>query len=115
MLTKRKTARMGVRQPTHIRSSGHLKFVRSFVCCAFGRAGHDCQGHAIEAHHIHGGTDGGIGIKPSDSFAVPACRLFHQEIHDKGEEAAARKYGIDFLSMAAKLWSASPHRRKAEE
>lgn len=115
MLTKRKRPKMGLRQQSHIRSPGHLKFVRSFVCCAFGRAGHDCQGHATEAHHVHGGTDGGTGIKPSDSFAIPACRLFHQEIHDHGEGAAAQKYGVDFLAIAAKLWRLSPHRRKLEE
>jgi len=113
MLQRKKPLKMGMRKNPRIRSAGHLQFVRGFVCAAFGKAGHECEGKT-EAHHTRSGTDGAMGEKPSDKWAIPACRLLHQEIHDKGEETTERKYGIVFKAIAEQLWRVSPHRGKAE-
>lgn len=113
MLKRRKPLRSGIRQNPRIRSAGHLQFVRGFVCSAFGHAGHECEGK-IEAHHCRKGTDGAIGEKPGDEWAIPACRSLHQEIHDQGEERTERKYGINLKAIAEQLWRVSPHRKKLE-
>lgn len=109
IIKKRKAAKMGVREETKVRSPAHLKHVRSFVCCAFGRSGHECGGR-MECHHVHENTDGGIGTKPSDEFTVPLCATHHRLLHDHGETAFQAKYGVDLLAIAARLWRTSPAR-----
>lgn len=109
ILKKRKAAKMGVREETKVRSHRHLTHVRSFVCCAFGRSGHECDGR-MEAHHVREETDGGVGMKPSDEFTVPLCSVAHMELHSKGEATFQAKYGVDLLAIAARLWRTSPAR-----
>jgi len=45
----------------------HLAFVRQLPCVACGKA---APSHAT---HVRTGTDGGVGIKPGDHYAVPLC------------------------------------------
>lgn len=110
---RKKPARMGIRQPEQIRSASHLKFVRGFVCIAFGHGNHVCDGKT-EAHHVRTGTNGGTGMKPGDDFTIPLCTAAHRELHDGGETSFAILHGLDLLAHAARLWRISPHRAKAE-
>ncbi len=59
------------------------------------------------AHHIRKGTDGGMGLKPSDMYAVPICNTCHREIHMKGEVSFYKKHGYeveDIITKAKKTW-----------
>lgn len=60
-----------------------------------------------EAHHIRKGTDGGMGKKPSDCWAIPVCVICHGLIHTKGEITYYAKHGYtveDVKMVATKLW-----------
>lgn len=61
-----------------IRSAKHLAFIRTLPCIRTGRLG-------VDAAHIRKGTDGGIGIKPSDCWVVPLCSEQHRRQHQIGE------------------------------
>ena len=96
--------KMGVREPDRIVCPGHLKWVRGHECVfKFGM----CEGK-IEAAHVRMGTDGGMGMKPSDCYAVPLCERHHRRQHQIGEESFWR--GVDPIKIAADLWRLSPHR-----
>ena len=47
----------------------------------------------------------GLGLKASDEFTVPLCRVHHRQAHHAGDE---RKWwesaGIDPVTMARSLW-----------
>ncbi|MGQ7247577.1 DUF968 domain-containing protein [Halomonas sp. V046] len=63
---------------TRWRSPAYLAFVRSLPCCA-------CGGRATDAHHViglHWGLSG-MGTTAPDSFAMPACRECHRDIHTR--------------------------------
>jgi len=74
------------RRPAHAandeqwRSDPYLVWVRSLPCCNCGARGGD-------AHHVIGLRWGlsGMGMTAPDSFAMPACRACHQEIHRSPE------------------------------
>jgi hypothetical protein len=89
------------RQP-RIRSARHMAFVGSLACCV-------CRRHEPQVHHLTCGPEGKArGLKASDSFTVPLCRLHHDELHARGDERAwwlAR--GIDPLALAARIWALS--------
>ena len=112
-LKRRKRPKMGLRKEIRVRSVSHLRWVRGFLCLIAGNGFHVCFGKP-EAHHVRRGTDGALGIKPSDSFTVPVCSTAHREIHDKGEERFGKEYDINLLGEANKLWRMSPHRFKWE-
>lgn len=116
-----KRPKMGLRESSVIRCPGHLKWVRGHECCITGRlqripergpwdpsSAHTCEGH-IEAMHVRTGTDGGIGMKPSDCWAIPGCSKAHREQHQIGEHSFERLYGIDMKLIAEQLWRVSPH------
>lgn len=122
MLRKRKRPRMGVRNPSQLRSLEHLRFVRSHECAIGGRIGrwkniegwqivarHVCRG-PIQAAHIRMDSDGGAGCKPSDSLTIPLCVEAHVEQGQIGEGAFEKRYGIDTHKIAAELWKRSPAR-----
>ncbi len=46
------------------RSPAHRTWVRGHACCACGTT------TAIECAHVREGTDGGIGMKPSDRWTI---------------------------------------------
>jgi len=64
-----------------IRSEAHKAFIRSLPCAA--RNEH-CGG-PIEAAHVRMGSDGGTGLKPSDSYVVPLCNKHHAAQHKTSE------------------------------
>ena len=79
----------------------HLAFVRQLPCVTCGRAA------PSEAAHVRAGTDGGVGLKPSDRYAVPLCTACHAKQHRIGEVSFWSALRIDPLSVAARLWTVS--------
>ena len=63
----------------------HLDFVRSQPCCICG------EDTTVEAAHIrtgsipHGKRSTGMQEKPSDKWAVPLCKVHHDQQHSMNE------------------------------
>lgn len=90
------------RKPNPRRAAQHLAFVRSLgICLACGARG------PVEAMHVRGKTDGGMGLKPSDKFSVPGDHACHMEQHAMGEVAFWGGVGIDPLNVSLRLWTVS--------
>src|SRR6516162_12056 len=79
----------------------HLAFVRQLPCVACGKAA------PSEAAHVRTGTDGGVGMKPGDRYAVPLCDACHAKQHRIGELTFWSALRIDPLNVALRLWSVS--------
>src|ERR1700751_1152057 len=79
----------------------HLAFVRLLPCVACGKAA------PTEAAHVRTGTDGGVGMKPGDRYAVPLCTACHANQHRIGELTFWSALRIDALNVAARLWTVS--------
>src|SRR5215468_7084923 len=79
----------------------HLAFVRQLPCVACGGAA------PSEAAHVRTGTDGGVGVKPGDRYAVPLCASCHVRQHRIGELAFWSALRIDPLNVALRLWTVS--------
>ena len=86
------------------KSQSHCTFLRKFACCV-------CDSiTAIEVSHIRLGTDGGLGRKPSDFYAIPLCKECHSRLHQRGEATFYRENNIDALTLAEEFCKASPKR-----
>lgn len=109
---RRKRESLGVKEPTMVRSPGHLAWVRGHECAIANRST-TCTGK-IEAAHCRTGTDGGTSMKPSDCWSIPLCSWHHRYQHEIGEPAFQRMYSINMKELAAELWRRSPHRLKHE-
>lgn len=110
---RRKPERMGVRASAQLRSPSHLRWVRGHFCAIAGKNGHICEGR-IEAAHVRTGTDGGMGVKPSDNWSIPLCSAAHIPIqHQVGEAEFERRYGLNMKQIAQALWAKSPHRPRS--
>lgn len=96
-----------------IRCPAHLAWVRGFECCAKVYWS-SCAG-PIEAAHVRTGTDGGMGMKPSDNWAISLCRAHHRLQHSIGEANFEREYGIDMKALAQEFAARSPALRKARQ
>lgn len=90
------------------RSPAHRAWVRGFACSACGRT------DAIECAHVRVGTDGGMGIKPSDRWCISLCKDCHNQQHMQGEETFQKAHGINMKRLAEEFFKASPHRHKLE-
>jgi hypothetical protein len=88
-------------KPNLRRRVQHLAFVRQLSCVACGKAA------PSEAAHVRTGTDGGIGVKPADRYAVPLCTACHAKQHRIGELSFWSALRIDPLSVALRLWTVS--------
>ncbi len=110
MLKRRKREPMGVKEPTVIRSAGHLQWVRGHECAA---QNVHCSGN-IEAAHTRSGTDGGTSMKPGDNWAIPLCHEHHRFQHQIGEAKFEAVFLINMKQIASELWRGSPHRLKLE-
>lgn len=108
LLRRRKSAKMGTRPETG-RCASHLKFVRGFACLCLVHG--DCSGK-IEAHHVRGDGNAGMGMKPDDAWAVPLCAHHHQLGHAIGWQTFQQRYSIDLAKWAEKIARVSPHLRK---
>jgi hypothetical protein len=111
MIPKRKKSQpLGLRQTPQIRSDAHLRWIRGFECSAIASGG--CGGKT-EAAHCRTGTDGGMGVKPSDRYCIPLCADHHRRQHQVGESAFEAEHKISMRKIADALWAKSPHRLKA--
>lgn len=88
-----------------VRSPAHRAWVRKHACCVPG-----CKGVPIEAAHVRSGTDGGMGLKPSDIWVISLCRDHHSRQHQVGEAAFERETGIDMKAYAREFAAKSPKR-----
>lgn len=88
------------------RSPAHRAWVRSHSCCVCGSE------TAIECAHVRNGTDGGVGIKPSDKWCISLCRDCHSLQHQIGEVGFEMESGIDMKALAEEFYRKSPHRPK---
>ena len=85
--------------PRRVRSKEHLRAVAKEPCLVCGR-------RPSQAHHLKYLQPRGLGLKPSDEFAVPLCRLHHRSLHDAGdEEAWWRQQKVDPVPEAERLWN----------
>jgi hypothetical protein len=91
------------------RSPAHRAWIRGFACSACGSS------TAIECAHVRDGTDGGMGIKPSDRWTVSLCRDCHSRQHQIGEASFEKERGINLKALAEAFFKASPHRQKLEQ
>ena len=90
--------------PRRIRNKEHLRAVAKQPCLVCGR-------RPSQAHHLKYLQPRGLGLKPSDEFAVPLCRLHHRALHEAGdEEAWWRQQKVDPVPEAERLWSGRPPR-----
>jgi hypothetical protein len=60
-----------------------------------------------EPAHVRTETDGGVGSKPGDRYAVPLCSTCHAKQHRAGEFTFWSALRIDPLSVALRLWTVS--------
>ena len=96
------------KRETRFRSQKHLRHVRSFACCV-------CDSdEQPEAAHVRLGSDGGMGMKPSDYYCVPLCRLHHGIQHHVGEKTFWEAAGKDPLAIIEELIRTSPARKEIE-
>jgi hypothetical protein len=107
---RRKPTKMNCNSAPQVRSAGHLKWIRGHECSVAG--GITTCGGRIEAAHVRTGTDGALGMKPSDCWAIPLCSIHHAGQHRVGEKAFERAHSIDMRKIAQALWSKSPHAKK---
>jgi hypothetical protein len=89
---------IAISKPVRERDRDHLRFVASQPCLVCGRTPSD-------AHHVKFAEQRAMGRKVSDRHTVPICRLHHRELHRRGDERAWwRRYGIEPLGIASRLW-----------
>jgi hypothetical protein len=113
MIPKRRKAQpMGLREETVIRSKGHLQWLRGCECSV---PSCEYKISRVEAAHVRIGTDGSMGKKPGDNWAIPLCYFHHRKQHTMGEASFEEKYGIRMKKIAEALWQKSPHRKKFTE
>ena len=98
----------GRRKPSLRRREEHLSFVRQLPCVACGKRG------ITQAAHVRAGTDGGVGLKPNDRYAVPLCLACHRLQHQVGELTFWSALRIDPLNIALRLWTDSGHLEEGE-
>jgi hypothetical protein len=85
-------------RPRRIRDKAHLRRIAQQPCLVCGRL-------PAHAHHLKFLEPRGLGLKPSDAFAVPLCRLHHRALHDQGDEQSWwQQHKIDPVSEAQRLW-----------
>jgi hypothetical protein len=85
-------------EPRRLRDKTHLKFVASQPCLICGR-------NPADAHHLRFTQPRAMGLKVSDEFTVPLCRIHHRDVHSFGDEVAWwERRAIDPLATSRMLW-----------
>jgi hypothetical protein len=88
-------------EPRRLRDKAHLKFVASQPCLICGRS-------PADAHHLKFTQPRAMGLKVSDEFTVPLCRVHHRDVHSVGDEIAWwERRTIDPLATSRALWSST--------
>ena len=85
----------------------HRAWVRRHHC---GVAG--CLAITIECAHVRSGTDGGVGLKPSDRWTVSLCSMHHAEQHRIGERQFEARHSLNLRELATSFALQSPHRQR---
>jgi hypothetical protein len=87
-----------ISEPRRLRDKIHLKFVASQPCLICGRS-------PADAHHLKFTQPRAMGLKVSDEFTVPLCRVHHRDLHSVGDEVAWwERRAIDPLATSRMLW-----------
>jgi hypothetical protein len=96
--------------PRRLRDKNHLRFVAAQPCLVCGR-------QPCDAHHLRFAQSRGLGLKVSDEFTVPLCRVHHRELHQSGKEVGWwARTGIEPIDIAQRLWTATrPNHSDAAE
>ena len=85
-------------EPKRLRDKAHLGFVASQPCLVCGRQPSD-------PHHLRFAQPRAIGLKVSDEFTVPLCRIHHRQLHQAGNEVAWwGNFNLKPLEVAKGLW-----------
>jgi ERF superfamily len=85
-------------EPRRLRNKAHLKFVASQPCLVCGRS-------PADAHHLRFTQPRAMGLKVSDEFTVPLCRVHHRDVHSHADEVAWwQRRAIDPLVTSRALW-----------
>ena len=85
-------------KPRRLRDKHHRQFVSAQPCLVCGRQPSD-------AHHLRFTQPRALGLKVSDEFTVPLCRMHHREVHRTVREAQWwKRLRIDPLITAETLW-----------
>jgi hypothetical protein len=81
------------------RDKDHRAFVATRPCLLCGR-------HPTDAHHLRFAQPRALGLKVSDEFTVPLCRIHHRKLHLRADEPAWwQEQKIDPLEAAQRLWT----------
>jgi hypothetical protein len=95
-------------KPRRLRDKRHRQFVSAQPCAVCGRQPSD-------AHHLRFTQPKALGLKVSDEFTVPLCRMHHREVHRTVQELAWwERLGIDPMIIADTLWLQSHPRRVSD-
>jgi hypothetical protein len=87
-----------ISEPRRHRDKIHLKFVASQPCLICGRS-------PADAHHLKFTQPRAMGLKVSDEFTVPFCRIHHRDPHSVGDEVAWwERRSIDPIATSRMLW-----------
>lgn len=85
-------------EPRRYRNKAHLRLVAHQACLLCGRKPSD-------PHHLRFMQPRALGLKVSDEFTVPLCRLHHRALHSVGNERQWwASVGIDPAPAALRLW-----------
>jgi hypothetical protein len=96
--TKIDKSKLTFGEPRRLRNKAHLKFVASQPCLVCGRS-------PADAHHLRFTQPRAMGLKVSDEFTVPLCRVHHRDVHSHGDEVAWwQRRAIDPLATSRTLW-----------
>ena len=83
--------------------AAHRSWVRRHRCSVRG-----CTRLPIECAHVRIGTDGGLGLKPSDKWTISLCQFHHREQHEIGEAAFEQQYDLNLVELASEFARRSP-------
>ena len=90
--------------------AAHRAWVRKHRCSVRG-----CRGQPIVCAHVRSGTDGGLGLKPSDQWTISLCQHHHLEQHIIGEEAFEANYDLNLIELAREFARRSPYLQRSED
>src|SRR5437762_13699108 len=100
---RRKSPKLGLREPIQKIWPRHRRWVRSHGCCV-----PDCRSPSVDFAHLRSAANAGTGQRPHDIFGVSLCRMHHDEQHRIGAETFGDKFGIDLWALAAEFARHSP-------
>ena len=87
-----------IAEPKRLRDKAHLRFVATQPCLVCGRQPSD-------PHHLRFAQPRALGLKVSDEFTVPLCRIHHRQLHQAGNEVVWwENLKINALPIAKGLW-----------